>query len=219
MIEPKYILLTQGKSAIVDEDDYERVNKLSWFAVRDETRWYARSHEDKSMKYKVLPLHRFILNAPKGTYVDHINGDGLDNRKKNLRLCTNAQNCANRGASCNAEIPFKGVFMSPAGNYRVTYTLNRKKTVIGTFRNPELAGKIFDVITKPIWGEFARPNFDLTPSEESELLEYYDYYKSRVGTLYNKKSKKWRAKIPGHKSCLGSYLTEWEAIRAIQKAI
>lgn len=81
----KQIPLTQGKFAIVDDEDFERVNAFKWQYHCD---GYATSQKSK--------MHRFILNAPKGMVVDHKNHDGLDNRKENIWICTNSQNQLNR---------------------------------------------------------------------------------------------------------------------------
>jgi hypothetical protein len=80
----KKIPLTKGKFAIVDDSDFERVNAFHWTCNTD---GYATS--------KVGPMHRFILDAPKGTQVDHRNHDTLDNRRENIWLCTPSQNRLN----------------------------------------------------------------------------------------------------------------------------
>lgn len=85
---------------LVDDEDYDRLMVRRWQATRgkkDRT-WYATAHVRFSGATKPVHtgMHRVIMNAPKGKVVDHINGNGLDNRKKNLRLCTNAENNRNR---------------------------------------------------------------------------------------------------------------------------
>ncbi|MHC4440631.1 MAG: HNH endonuclease, partial [Planctomycetota bacterium] len=90
------IPLTQGKYAIVDTDDFERLNKYKWYAVKDSKNFYAYRNKRVGKKYISLGMHRQILHPPGNLFVDHINHNGLDNRKANLRLATCAQNTYNR---------------------------------------------------------------------------------------------------------------------------
>jgi len=89
------IQLTQNQFALVDDEDFERINSLKWYASKQGTheKFYAVRCTDKKRKgfpreYKKFWMHREIMNCPAGMYVDHINGDGLDNRKENLRIVT-----------------------------------------------------------------------------------------------------------------------------------
>lgn len=96
----KTIPLTQGKVALVDDADYERVNKYKWYAARNHKTWYAQRRVRNDPKRKTIIMHGYILGWFKG--IDHINGDGLDNRRKNLRRSshsTNSQNKQGRGRS------------------------------------------------------------------------------------------------------------------------
>ena len=85
------IPLTQGKYAIVDPEDFERLNKYKWYAVKDSRTFYAYRNKRVGKKYISLGMHREILDPPGHLVVDHINHNGLDNRKANLRLATSAQ--------------------------------------------------------------------------------------------------------------------------------
>jgi HNH endonuclease len=91
------IPLTQGKVAIVDSDDVDRVMQHTWYAVKDHKTFYAKS---RMGGYSPTLMHRFILGLGRGEpgslEVDHINGHGLDNRKTNLRLVTRSQNARNQ---------------------------------------------------------------------------------------------------------------------------
>lgn len=93
----KEIPLTKGLVTIIDDEDFERVNKYKWHLLLRNTRrtsYATRSSEVGGTK-KTVYLHRFILNASNGLQVDHINGNGLDNRKSNLRLVTHSENLRN----------------------------------------------------------------------------------------------------------------------------
>src|SRR5690348_10789113 len=105
----KSISLTQGKSALVDDEDYEYLNQWKWHAYRSKHTWYASR---KGSDHKThIDMHRMIMCAAAGVLVDHINRDGLDNRRKNLRLCTVGQNNHNRGINKNSKTGYKGVLL------------------------------------------------------------------------------------------------------------
>jgi len=87
------IPLTQGKFAIVDAEDYERIAGYKWFAARFERGFYAlRTGKDNKGRQRNVRMHREILGEPKGKIIDHINHNGLDNRRANIRVVTRQQN-------------------------------------------------------------------------------------------------------------------------------
>lgn len=91
--------------------------------------------------------------------VDHINGDGLDNRRSNLRLCNRSQNGANR-VSPNREIKYRGVYKSKNGNgFKAQIKAFRRNIHIGVFDTEEDAARAYDAKAREYFGEFARTNF------------------------------------------------------------
>lgn len=149
----KRIKLTHSKHAIVDDEDFELLNKYSWCITPD---GYAkRSWRDKKIRIvQNESMHRLIMKAKKGQLIDHINHNKLDNRKKNLRFCTRSESQRNRRKPCNNSTGFKGVYRS--------YSKNGKKWVakitLGTFQRKIDAAKIYNEAAKKYFGEFAKLN-------------------------------------------------------------
>lgn len=158
----KELILTKGKVAIVDDEDYEHLSQWKWHFVASHN-GYAARREYPSRKY--IYLHRQITNAPKDMDVDHTNNDGLDNRKSNLRVCTTAQNLANRGfLPTRNKSGFKGVSFN--GKRWVAQIGLRTKDahtnkVLGYFDTPEEAARAYDKVHTERYGEFAKPNFEI----------------------------------------------------------
>lgn len=105
-------------------------------------------------------LGRAVLAAPKGLFVDHINMDPLDNRRKNLRFATKAQNMHNRRRPRHNSTGFKGVYFNKAtGKWDAYISANKRRTYLGAFLSAEAAARAYDLKAAAIHGEFARPNF------------------------------------------------------------
>ena len=108
----KEIPLTQGKVAIVDDEDYDYLNQWKWYALKrhQSDTWYATrlSSGGKYVRCRIH-LHRLVMNARYGDVIDHINHDGLDNRKCNLRFCSQKENSQNKKVSINNKCGYKGV--------------------------------------------------------------------------------------------------------------
>jgi hypothetical protein len=154
------IPLTQGKFAIVDNDEFERLNKYKWYF--DRGNYYAsRCFLDGNQRY-VCTMQRFILGLKKGDkrQVDHKNHDGLDNRKINLRICNKSQNQMNRKPLKNNNTSgFKGVHLSQKGKkWEARIGLNYKKIHLGYFENKISAAKAYNNAAKKYFGKFAYLN-------------------------------------------------------------
>jgi len=104
------IKLTQNKYALVDETIFDVLNKNKWFAVKSGNTYYAgRNLKVDGGKQKTVLMHSFIVTAKKGLDIDHIDGNGLNNQKYNLRVCTRSQNLMNQGKQKSNTSGFKGV--------------------------------------------------------------------------------------------------------------
>jgi len=153
------IKLTGGKYAIVDVEDYEKLSQYDWQLYESKSKnLYAFRYESG----KFIKMHRVIMNAPAGVFVDHKYGDGLDNRKVNLRIVTRAQNQYNRRkTSKKTSSKYKGVYFKKDMNkYCATIGLKGKKTHLGYFDNEIDAAKAYDEAAKKLFGEFAKLNFE-----------------------------------------------------------
>jgi len=152
----KQIQLTQGRVAIVDDQDYERVAAFRWCAKHDKHTWYAiRCGTGNTTVW----LHRFILNATKGVQVDHANGNGLDNRRGNLRICSHTDNARNRQKQTGTSSRFKGVSWRKARSKWVArIEVNQRSLHLGYFASEELAAASYNAAAAMYFGEFARLN-------------------------------------------------------------
>ena len=157
----KKIPLTLGKFALVDDEDYDWLSQWKWHALKARNTYYAqRSAPIGGGKYKNLRMHREIMKTPETLYTDHIDGDGLNNQKANLRFCTLQQNQFNRSPERNCSSNFKGVSWKKSGQkWLATITVNKRLKHIGVFTSEIEAAKAYDNVAKEAYGEFARLNF------------------------------------------------------------
>ena len=155
----KTIPLTQGYLTKVDDEDYIKFASVRWYALVARSGVRAVRDVRINGERRHLHLSREILNAPRGRYVDHINGDTLDNRKQNLRFCTASQNQWNRQLGKNNISGFKGVFLDKRDDrWYPAITVNKKRISLGGFLNKKDAIKAYDKAAKHYFGEFAKLN-------------------------------------------------------------
>ena len=157
----RLIPLTQGMHATVDADDYEWLSQWKWFALKARAFHYAsRSIRLDSGKLLAMPMHRVIMDAPKGLFVDHVNHNQLDNRRVNLRLCTHHENARNRTSSCNSTSKYLGVSWNKGiQKWSAQIRIDGVKTWLGGFASEIDAAHAYDAAARKHHGEFANPNF------------------------------------------------------------
>jgi len=161
------IPLVGGKLlALIDAEDYALVAPYRWYLQRNKWALYAQAWPSNRQGGRVhLVMHRLIVGAQPGEDVDHQNFDGLDNRRRNLRVCTRSQNKANghKYATCRGRIPssrFKGVsFSRSTEQWQARLTLRGKQLWLGYFATQEAAAHAYDAAALEYFGEFARLNF------------------------------------------------------------
>lgn len=137
----KKIKLSQGKYTLVDDEDFDELSKHKWSAKNNGGgRFYAYRKENGRATDKTIYMHRFITNAPKCMEVDHIDGDGLNNQRKNLRVCTKSKNQRNRKLHRNGRlfgaIYYKHLIKNP---WVAQINLNGKQTQLGYYKTEEFA--------------------------------------------------------------------------------
>jgi len=149
--------------AKISPQDAELVLRYRW-SVASNTKYggrvyYAKTETGPRNNRTRIKMHRLIMNAPEGMHVDHINGDGLDNRRENLRIVTPQLNQANSRKHVAGKSSFKGVsWHHRANKWRAYICINRGQKHIGLFDDELEAAKAYDAVAKSTWGEHAYLN-------------------------------------------------------------
>ena len=148
-------LTTNGFEVLIDSEDLETLSAYRWYATplgRNQTR-YARARINGERVW----MHRFLMLALPSEEIDHINGNGLDNRKANLRRCSHKENCQNNHRRLS-KYGYRGIAFNGV-NYRAYIKVDGKNLHLGTAPTPEEAAKLYDSAAKNYFGVFANLNF------------------------------------------------------------
>jgi hypothetical protein len=152
----------QNMFALVDDADFEWLSRWKWHAhtgcgtVKNGAIFYAKGKIFLNGKMSAVYMHRLIISAEKGQEVDHVNCNGLDNTRSNLRLCTRSQNCQNTRKITPTSSIYKGV----SWDYqRGKWEARIKRKRIGFYEKESDAAMEYDKKAIELYGEFARPNF------------------------------------------------------------
>lgn len=154
------IYLSQGKVALVDDQDFEWLSQWKWSVlITSWTDYAVRSEYVGNYRQKTIRMHRFILGAKKGQEIDHHDRNGLNNQRNNLRFCSGSQNMGNVGSKPHTS-KFKGV-CRPTGykKWWAQIKRNGKNTLIGVFDREEDAALAYDKAAIETFGNYARINF------------------------------------------------------------
>ncbi len=159
------IPLTKGFVAIVDVIDYDRLASVSWKVhftgigrTKDKPRAARQAWDKEDHRYRTILMHRVIMDAPAGITVDHIDGNGLNNRRLNLRLATYSQNARNRVLRSDNKSGFIGVHFKK--REKKWYASLDKGRRVGPFDSPTAAAHARDCIVKKIYEGFEVLNGD-----------------------------------------------------------
>lgn len=158
------IPLTRGQSAIVDQADSD-LAQMDWYTYPGKNAYYAHRNGRTNHKRFTQRMHRVILSRILGRdllpseLVDHVDLNGLNNRRDNLRLANHTQNNANRETRNDNKTGYKGVHLhKPSGKYHVSISVSKKRLYLGLHDTPELAAIAYNNAAKEHFGEFARLN-------------------------------------------------------------
>lgn len=224
----KQIPLTQGKFAVVDDQDYEWLSQWKWHYSHSRNTGYAVRWEKAGKgKQAKIRMHRVILRAPDDALVDHIDGDGLNNQRSNLRLCSLIDNARNSSGAKGSTSVYKGVsWDKQSKGWRSTIYADGKTHHLGIYLDEVFAAKVYDLAAKAHHSDFARLNFPDEP-----LISWLDAQKNRIrqpdgsspyrGVYWSAKHRKWVAAISlnNKKMFLGYFDNEHEAAHAYNKAV
>jgi hypothetical protein len=175
----KELPLSQGRVAIVDDEDYEYLSQWKWcynngYASRGLTA--AEKRESGRKSGKVL-MHREIMGHPKGMMIDHINGNGVNNQRSNLRICSTEENAKNQRIQRNNTSGFKGVsWIKRDKKWRAVIYYNGKLRILGTFQIKEEAADAYDRAACELYRDYALPNFILAEREEGYSIAQRKMY-------------------------------------------
>lgn len=153
--ESTVIVSISGYTVLLDREDLDRVAEVGiWHIVKNRS-LYAVCTIHTEPRYS-LCLHKFLLNAPVEKCVDHINLNTLDNRKANLRICSDSENQWNRRRNKNNSTGYKGVHQRQDGTYRAQIGVNKKRINLGSFSSPQEAYAAYCESSVKYHGEFGR---------------------------------------------------------------
>lgn len=147
-----WLVPLQNGFSLIDEEDLDRVGRHRWYVVR--RRASRGAYVTGKINGKTVYLHRFIMQADSGQEVDHVNGEGLDNSRGNLRIASKSQNCTNRRYASRSG--YRGVHAMPHGQkWRAVITVSGER-IQGTPRpDKESAARDYDALAVEHFGAFA----------------------------------------------------------------
>ena len=162
----KEIKLTQGKVALVDDEDFEYLNQWKWCVHKGKGNLYYAIRNKSKIKEGsegTVYMHKVLMNTPNEFRTDHKNGNTLDNQKHNLRITNHCSNIQNRKKNINNTSGYKGVSRNQ-NKWMVQLNVNNKHIYGGKFINIIEAARHYDDLALKYFGEYAKLNFERSVS-------------------------------------------------------
>lgn len=151
----KKIKLTQNKYALVDDEDFDRLNQYRWQAELNGHVWYAKRRDNKNNKN--IKMHRVIMKTPDGVKTDHMDRNGLNNQKSNLRICTDSENAWNRKKRIDNISGFKGVsYHRKTNKWQARIMINGTDFYLGLFTTKLKAYEKYCKVSVKYHGKYSR---------------------------------------------------------------
>jgi hypothetical protein len=151
-----YVALTRGHVAVIDLADVPLVQGFNWTAILRKHTVYAARVEWRGQVQRKIYMHRLLTVAPSGLDVDHADGDGLNNRRANLRLATKSQNICNQRVRSDNRSGLKGVSLNARGKWQANIAKGGRQRFLGAFATPEEAHAAYCAASAEIHKEFGR---------------------------------------------------------------
>lgn len=214
----KKLILTNGSIALVDDEDFEKVSRYSWYSLKG---YAARTGSMPGEPHTML-LHHVVTGTDYKYIVDHVNGDTLDNRKKKLRVATIQQNCFNKSVNKNKQSSkYKGVFWSKEKNLWLSLIkLNGKSNHLGYYDLEVDAAAAYNENAKILFGEYARLNNVPPNTEWWRKRTFIQFNSTSYRGVTEQKPGRWQARITiaNKRLSIGYYNSRVEAAKAYNKA-
>lgn len=161
----KEIVLTQGKVALIDDADYAWLNERRWHAKKMAGIWYAARFQRLGGKGVTILMHREIMATPGGLVVDHIDGDGLNCQRGNMRNCPQRDNIMNQRPQRARSSKYRGVRWRKGDRWEARIKINGRAMQLGCFATQEDAARSYNAAARTYFGAFARVNELATVTE------------------------------------------------------
>lgn len=211
----KRILLTRGKFALVDDSDFEWLSQWKWQCTESHGNYYATRRQKIEGKYQYIKMHRVIIDAPGSMMVDHVDGNGLNNERRNLRLTDATGNARNTRARAGSSSRYKGVAWDKGMKaWRAFIVVRKTMKHLGCFEDEKFAARVHDKAAVEYHGEFARENFPEEPAPSDDEIEEHrrsPFKTSRFrGVSWHSQNHNWTVKIQVNRRTirLGSHQDE-----------
>lgn len=217
-----YKFTIKDKTVTIDFEDLDKISGYSWTLKPDHNTFYVQANKKVDGKWIKITLHRLLMDFPKGLQVDHVDRDGLNNTKRNLRVCTNLENARNKKYS-TGDIP--NIKKTKNGKYLVRVAVNGKRISVGTFDTLEKAITARDTYINTHHKEFGVLLSDKIVNEEeirkmklsSDLKN--EGFSGHRGIDFRHNKWRVRKQVNGKRITIGFYYSLDEAILAYKNYI